>query len=165
MGFAKPAAMPDTPRNPFARLLSRLSVGRKLLLIYLLDLCAVIYVTSILVNEKFLFIDFARKEIAGNTYISALRDTLIDGARLGADAPPRLSWPQHAQRLRAQELEHGPKSVEFRDVHFAYPSAREVSLASLESVARAESFVGGSSVLNGIDFRADAGSQIGRAHV
>lgn len=60
----------------------------------------------------------------------------------------------------AQELEHGPKSVEFRDVHFSYPSAREVSLASLESVARAESFVGGSSVLNGIDFRADAGSLV-----
>jgi hypothetical protein len=53
MAFAKPADMPDTTRNPFARLLSRLSVGRKLLLIYLLDLCAVIYVTSILVNEKF----------------------------------------------------------------------------------------------------------------
>lgn len=107
MAFAKPADMPDTTRNPFARLLSRLSVGRKLLLIYLLDLCAVIYVTSILVNEKFLFIDFARKEIAGNTYISTLRDTLIDGARLGADAAPRLSWPQHVQRLRAQEQEHG----------------------------------------------------------
>ena len=36
----------------FTRYLSRLSVGRKLLLIYLLDLTAVIYVTGILINEN-----------------------------------------------------------------------------------------------------------------
>ena len=53
--------------NPFGRLLGRLSVGRKLALIYLLDLTAVIYVSSILINEKFIGIDFARKELAGNT--------------------------------------------------------------------------------------------------
>lgn len=99
--------MSVTPGNPFARLLARLSVGRKLLLIYLLDLCAVIYVTSILVNEKFIFIDFARKEIAGNVYISTLRDTLIDGARLGANASPEIDWAQHIQRLREQESAHG----------------------------------------------------------
>ena len=41
--------------------LGRLSVGRKLMLIYLLDLSAVIYVSGILIHEKFLAIDFARK--------------------------------------------------------------------------------------------------------
>ncbi|EWS52600.1 MULTISPECIES: hypothetical protein [unclassified Methylibium] len=55
-----------TISHPFSRLLTRLSVGRKLMLIYLLDLTAVIFVSSILINEKFIAIDFARKEIAGN---------------------------------------------------------------------------------------------------
>ena len=45
--------------------LVRLSVGRKLTLIYLLDLTAVIYVSGILIHEKFLAIDFARKEVVG----------------------------------------------------------------------------------------------------
>ena len=45
--------------------LGRLSVGRKLTLIYLLDLTAVIYVSGILIHEKYLAIDFARKEIVG----------------------------------------------------------------------------------------------------
>jgi hypothetical protein len=36
----------------FSRWLGRLSVGRKLTLIYLLDLCAVIYVSGILIHEK-----------------------------------------------------------------------------------------------------------------
>lgn len=60
----------------------------------------------------------------------------------------------------AQVLAHGPKSVEFRDVRFAYPSSRDVSLASLESVARAESIVGGSVVLDGVSFSAPAGSLV-----
>ena len=47
---------------PFGRLLARLSVSRKLMLIYLLDLTAVIFVSSVLINEKFIAIDFARKE-------------------------------------------------------------------------------------------------------
>ena len=58
----------------FSTLLARLSVGRKLLLIYLLDLSAVIFISGILINEKFIAIDFARKEIAGNAYIAVVRD-------------------------------------------------------------------------------------------
>jgi diguanylate cyclase (GGDEF)-like protein/PAS domain S-box-containing protein len=65
----------------FARLLSRLSVGRKLLLIYLLDLSAVIFISGILINEKFIAIDFARKEILGNAYIAVVRDSLMDVVR------------------------------------------------------------------------------------
>nr|WP_295771815.1 EAL domain-containing protein [Rhodoferax sp.] len=58
--------------------LGHLSVGRKLTLIYLLDLTAVIYVSSILIHEKYLAIDFARKEIVGTTYTEAVRQNLMD---------------------------------------------------------------------------------------
>lgn len=58
----------DIMLGKLSKWLGRLSVGRKLMLIYLLDLTAVIYVSGILINEKFLSIDFARKEIAGVAY-------------------------------------------------------------------------------------------------
>ncbi len=58
-------------------LIGRLSVGRKLILIYALDLSAVIFVSTILINEKFIAIDFARKETIGNQYIVAIRDALF----------------------------------------------------------------------------------------
>jgi diguanylate cyclase (GGDEF)-like protein/PAS domain S-box-containing protein len=58
--------------------LGRLSVGRKLTLIYLLDLSAVIYVSGILIHEKFLAIDFARKEVVGTTYTEVVRRNLMD---------------------------------------------------------------------------------------
>lgn len=61
-----------------ARYISNLSVANKLLLIYLLDLSAVIFITTILIHEKFIAIDFARKEIAGNRYIAEVRKTLYD---------------------------------------------------------------------------------------
>jgi hypothetical protein len=60
----------------FARFVGRLPVGRKLLLIYLLDLSAVIYVSGILINEKYIAINFARKEVAGSAYIAEVRDVL-----------------------------------------------------------------------------------------
>ena len=63
--------------NIFAALVGRLSVSRKLLLIYLLDLSAVIFITSILINESFIAIDFARKEIVGNAYIDSVRSSLF----------------------------------------------------------------------------------------
>ena len=59
------------------RLIGNLSVGRKLILIYALDLTAVIFVSGILINEKFIAIDFARKEIVGNAYIAVVRDALF----------------------------------------------------------------------------------------
>nr|WP_315463698.1 EAL domain-containing protein [uncultured Rhodoferax sp.] len=58
--------------------LGRLSVGRKLTLIYLLDLTAVIYVSSILIHEKFLAIDFARKEIVGAHYTEVVRHQVME---------------------------------------------------------------------------------------
>ncbi|HAY27115.1 MAG TPA: hypothetical protein DCY47_06390, partial [Candidatus Accumulibacter sp.] len=66
-------------RHLLLSFIARLSVARKLILIYALDLSAVIFVSTILINEKFIAIDFARKEIVGNEYIGALR-----AATLGA---------------------------------------------------------------------------------
>ena len=56
--------------------LGGLSVGRKLTLIYLLDLTAVIFISGILIHEKFIAIDFARKEIVGVAYTTAVREVL-----------------------------------------------------------------------------------------
>jgi len=62
---------------PIAAWLGRLSVSRKLTLIYLLDLTAVIFVSGILISEKYLAIDFARKELVGVSYTNAVRDVLM----------------------------------------------------------------------------------------
>ena len=67
----------DIMLGKLSKWLGRLSVGRKLMLIYLLDLTAVIYVSGILINEKFLSIDFARKEIAGVAYTEVVRHSLM----------------------------------------------------------------------------------------
>lgn len=59
---------------------------------------------------------------------------------------------------RADAVEPGEEaSVEFDDVHFAYPRAEEVSLASLESVALPE-HMPGTPVLRGISFRMEPGT-------
>lgn len=58
----------------------------------------------------------------------------------------------------AVPLPEGPLSVEFDDVSFRYPTASEVSLASLESVAREETMVASTDVLRGISFVAPAGT-------
>jgi ATP-binding cassette subfamily B protein len=47
--------------------------------------------------------------------------------------------------------------VEFKDVHFSYPNANEISLASLESVAKVETVDSGQ-VLHGISFVVEAGT-------
>ena len=85
--------------------LGRLSVGRKLMLIYLLDLSAVIFVSGILIHEKFLAIDFARKESVGSVYSAAVRDMLLvpfmpsQGLQTAAAAEAR-------QRLDTLRLQH-----------------------------------------------------------
>ena len=93
---------------PFARLLARLSVGRKLMLIYLLDLSAVIFVSGILINEKFIAIDFARKEVQGNAYVKAVREALTDAAHAGlGDAAVRNSLRARAAAVTHGEQAHG----------------------------------------------------------
>ena len=56
-------------------------------------------------------------------------------------------------------LPTGALSVAFRDVRFAYPSATEVSLASLEEVAVLDER-GGTEVLHGIDVEVPAGRTV-----
>ena len=48
-------------------------------------------------------------------------------------------------------------SIEFKSVHFSYPKAEEISLASLESIAKPETVQSGE-ILRGISFVAPAGS-------
>ncbi|HEY9238678.1 MAG TPA: hypothetical protein VIP10_07575, partial [Burkholderiaceae bacterium] len=90
-GFAGTAAALPPGRvarfcSPLVRRLADLSVGKKLLLIYLLDLSTVIFISSILIHEKYIAIDFSRKELAGTAYIDALRPTMVALART-APAP------------------------------------------------------------------------------
>ncbi|MBN3752059.1 EAL domain-containing protein [Paraburkholderia sp. Tr-20389] len=84
-------------RNLFFRLLARLRVGRKLLLIYLLDLSAVVYISGILIHEKYISIDFSNKEIVGNAYIGTVSDALIDVAMAGAGRRPPAARLEAAQ--------------------------------------------------------------------
>jgi len=103
-------------RNGLIRFLGRLSVGRKLLLIFLLDMSAVIYISGILVNEKYLAIDFARKELAGNAYIAALHRGLLASAAAqppAATAEARIAVAQ-AQQAYGQGMESEALSSAFQ---------------------------------------------------
>jgi len=100
----------------FARFVGRLPVGRKLLLIYLLDLSAVIYVSGILINEKYIAINFARKEVAGSAYIAEVRDVLTalpvpivpDAAgKARASVPEPLQLDRWTRLLAQVEQQHG----------------------------------------------------------
>jgi diguanylate cyclase (GGDEF)-like protein/PAS domain S-box-containing protein len=104
-----PAAPPSTSVftravSPLVRRLSNLSVGKKLLLIYLLDLCTVIFISGILIHEKYIAIDFSRKELSGTAYIEALRPVLV---ALGRTAPPPEVGAAVLERLAATERAHG----------------------------------------------------------
>jgi ATP-binding cassette subfamily B protein len=67
--------------------------------------------------------------------------------------------PMVADAPDAVELPRDARSIEFDDVHFSYPTAKDVSLASLEDVAVLDS---GTSpeVLHGVSFRADPGEMV-----
>ena len=84
--------------QPAIRAMGRLSVGRKLLLIYLLDLMAVIFISGILIHEKFIAIDFARKELVGAAYLREVAGVMI-GTTEASVAP--------LARLREVEVRHG----------------------------------------------------------
>jgi ABC-type multidrug transport system fused ATPase/permease subunit len=70
------------------------------------------------------------------------------------DLPPLLK-----ERPDARTVPAGGVSVEFNDVHFSYPSADQVSLASLEETAVLDTR-GGEEVLHGISFRAEPGQLV-----
>ncbi len=63
------------------------------------------------------------------------------------DLPPLISDAPDAAQLEADA-----RSVEFRDVRFSYPTAEEVSLASLEDVAKLDD-APAQEVLRGVSFR------------
>nr|WP_067795972.1 ABC transporter ATP-binding protein [Actinomadura formosensis] len=76
-----------------------------------------------------------------------------DAARaLRAAGEPSGNGARPAQPPRAP-------SIEFDHVRFAYPSADEVSLASLESIARTDT-APGREVLHDVDFRAEPGQLV-----
>ncbi len=67
--------------------------------------------------------------------------------------------PGIAERPDARPLPAGAAKVEFRDVHFRYPSAAEVSLASLEDVASLDRTVT-EEVLKGVSFTVEPGQMV-----
>lgn len=67
--------------------------------------------------------------------------------------------PLIRERPDARAVPEGPVTVEFDDVRFGYPSATEVSLASLEEVAVLDDR-GGDEVLHGVSFTAQPGQMI-----
>lgn len=67
--------------------------------------------------------------------------------------------PAVADKPAAVPVPRGPAGVEFRDVHFRYPTAAEVSLASLEDVAALDRSATGP-VLRGVSFVVEPGQLV-----
>jgi ABC-type multidrug transport system fused ATPase/permease subunit len=67
--------------------------------------------------------------------------------------------PMILDKPNARPLPEGPVAVELDDVRFGYPSADQVSLASLEDVAKLDTR-GGEEVLHGVSFRAEPGQLV-----
>ncbi|HEX2149390.1 MAG TPA: ABC transporter ATP-binding protein [Actinomycetota bacterium] len=67
--------------------------------------------------------------------------------------------PLITEKAESAEVPPGPVGLEFDNVHFAYPSADKVSLASLEEVAMLDTR-GGEEVLKGISFRVEPGQVV-----
>jgi ATP-binding cassette, subfamily B, bacterial len=67
--------------------------------------------------------------------------------------------PLITEKAETAEVPPGPVGLEFDNVHFAYPSADKVSLASLEEVAVLDTR-GGEEVLKGISFRVEPGQVV-----
>ena len=65
--------------------------------------------------------------------------------------------PMVRNKENAKTISSGPLSIQFSEVRFSYPRAEEISLASLESVAKPETIQSGE-ILKGISFDVSAGS-------
>lgn len=85
-------------------MISRISVSGKLLLIYALDMIAVIFLGFSLAEEKYISINFARKEVAGNAYIDAARDALFTIAEHGTLTLPHLAALERADATYGTEM-------------------------------------------------------------
>ncbi|MDD0816939.1 EAL domain-containing protein [Curvibacter sp. HBC28] len=133
--------------SPLVAWLGRLSVGRKLTLIYLLDLTAVIYVSGILIHEKYLAIDFARKEIVGMQYSARVHDLLLPPFRASASLAP---VPQEAlQRMQAM-----------RDLHDEDLGAVEASTAWLNTLRQLQDMPAGPQRLGALTLLARQGRDL-----
>ena len=60
----------------FSRLIDGLTVGDRPVLFCFHALTTVIFISGILVNEKFIAINFSKREIVGKRFISVARDSL-----------------------------------------------------------------------------------------
>jgi ATP-binding cassette subfamily B protein len=67
--------------------------------------------------------------------------------------------PMITERPDARAIPRGPTAIEFDHVDFSYPTAEEVSLASLEAVATLESSVH-AQVLHDVTFRVEPGQMV-----
>jgi ABC-type multidrug transport system fused ATPase/permease subunit len=67
--------------------------------------------------------------------------------------------PLITEKPEAVRVPDGPVALELADVHFAYPSAERVSLASLEEVATLDTR-SGVEVLHGVSFRVEPGQLV-----
>lgn len=67
--------------------------------------------------------------------------------------------PAIAEKPDAQPIPKGAATIEFRDVHFRYPTSAEVSLASLEDVALVER-TASDPVLRGVSFKVEPGQLV-----
>jgi len=65
--------------------------------------------------------------------------------------------PMVRDKENAKSIAHGPLSIRFSDVRFLYPRAEEISLASLEAVAKPETIQSGE-ILQGISFEVPSGT-------
>ena len=108
-------------QNYLSRLIGGLSVGRKLALIYFLDLTAVIFVSGILINEKYIAINFTDKEIAGGHYIAAVSRSLTPLAQNLGPVPAAQAAAAVAE-LDYAESRHG-KGLGTGELSRAYGAA------------------------------------------
>lgn len=65
--------------------------------------------------------------------------------------------PMVRDKEGARNISNGPLSIRFSEVRFSYPRAEEISLASLEAVAKPETIQSGE-ILKGISFEVPAGT-------
>ncbi len=92
----------------------------------------------------------ARVEIASALVSFERVFEVLDLVPLIQEAPDAVEVPRRAE---------GGVAVQFDDVHFSYPSADKVSLASLEEVAELDDR-GGDEVLHGVSFTAEPGQMV-----
>ncbi|WP_244965287.1 EAL domain-containing protein [Janthinobacterium lividum] len=125
-------------------MIGKLTVGRKLALIYLLDLSAVIFISGILINEKYIAIDFSRKEMAGNDYIAAIRDALLPLARAQADAAGSAAAIELAERQFGSDMRSAELSREFSAL---LRQSGNTPVATDDGIAPSPAFVAGRALL------------------